>query len=155
MNPAIYCLLNANWKGHHCKCKGDPRWPAGIIRCCSGFGGLCDLKREHFQVILHLYLSDSQVNLLTSLLWICKEGGGWLPLRDFEQMTFFILPKEEGTGDAKPDPKSCLDKVRWEHGPFRGNPLLLSFCFLFCFLFFLRKLSSSLNLHLKMLKTCS
>lgn len=41
--------------------------------------------------------------------------GGWrlAPLnRDFEQMTFFILPKEEGTGDAKPDPKSCLDKVR-------------------------------------------
>ena len=41
--------------------------------------------------------------------------GGWrlAPLnRDFEQMTFFILPKEEGTGDAKRDPKSSLNKVR-------------------------------------------
>lgn len=64
-------------------------------------------------MILHLYVSDSWVNLLTRLLRICREveAGGALN-SGFEQMTFSFHRRKGKLVMQNPDPQSCLDKMR-------------------------------------------
>ena len=137
MNPAIYCLLNANWKGHHCKCKGDLRWPAGIRKCRTR---LCDLKSDHFQMISQFYICDSWVTLLVRLLWIAgRQRPAW-PSTVALSEGHLHFPEGRGTpGNRNPDPKSCFDKMKVERSPFSEVSSYIDF------FFFLMKLSCPFN----------
>lgn len=148
MNPAIYCLLNANWEVHHCKCKGDPRQPEGIIKCRGRFWRWCVLKWDHFQMILRLYICDSRGNLLTRLQCI---AGRWRPASPSTvSLNEWHFHFTEGRGklviQTSRSQKYLFRRSEIRMWLFGGSQLRHRF-------FFLMKLPSSLTKILEILKT--